>query len=79
MKPSRDLVLVLLLFAVLIGFTAFLGARQLQDTEQKGTPYSSYAAQDDGTLGLHNWLESLGYRVHREESSPLMPSSNAHI
>ena len=79
MKPNRDLLLVLLLFAALIGFIAFLGARQLQDSEQQGTPYSSYAAHGDGTLALHRWLEALGYTVRREESAPLAPSTATSV
>ena len=59
MKRWRDLLLILALFGVLIGFTLYGPGRNQPEAE--GQPGSAHSASDDGTLGLQRWLQTLGY------------------
>lgn len=61
MKRWRDLLLVIVLFALLIGFTVY-GARRtaVDNTAPAGSVYSSSAS---GTFALRSWLADLGYRA----------------
>jgi len=69
MRPSRDLLVVGALFAMLIGFTIFGVVRQgeMQSQQNSITPYSTHSSLPSGALALHAWAESLGYRVRRIE------------
>lgn len=65
MKRWRDLVLIVALFALLIGFTVFGPGRNR--AEAQGQPGSARSAADDGALALQRWLEQLGYRTRNLE------------
>ncbi len=68
MRVSRDLIVLLLLFAVIAGLTAVLGIKQNETARQQDQePYSSYSAQGDGALALETWLGVLGYHPQRLE------------
>ena len=81
MRQSRDLYLVVLLFLVLIGLTAFATARQAQADQENQVriPFSSYSVQPTGTRGLQLWLESMGFSTLRIEgpSFELNPAARA--
>ena len=71
MRFSRDLLIVLILFVILIGLTAFTAFKQAQ-AEQERTrlvPYSTHSAFESGTLALQTWLDAIGYRTQRIENS----------
>ncbi len=71
MRLSRDLLVVVGLFAVLFGLTVFTAARRAEVESRQETfiPYSTYSARGNGTLGLQRWLEEIGYRTARIEGS----------
>ena len=69
MRVSRDLILLLLVFAVLIGLTsygAYSRARQEQES-QLAIPYSTHSSDPTGALALKMWLEAEGFRTERIE------------
>ena len=80
MRISRDLVVVLALFAVLIVFTAYGAQRRAELEAQQETflPYSTRSAAPEGTLALQTWLNSLGYDSRRLESDPFELPAEAH-
>lgn len=61
MKQIRDIGMLVLLFAALIGFVVYGPARNRPDAD--GKPGSAHNLGDDGTLGLQLWLRSLGYQA----------------
>lgn len=65
MKRWRDLLLIVVLFAILIGFTVFGPGRN--QAEAEGRPGSAHSAADTGALGLQRWLGELGYRARNFE------------
>ncbi len=81
MRISRDLALLVLLFAILAGLTAVLGVRQAEAEQAKKAylPMSSLSVLPGGSLGLYKWLETLGYRPGRIEgdSFGIDPSARA--
>ncbi len=59
MNRWRDLLLITVLFAILIGFTIYgPGSNQLEEQGRTGSTHSSGEA---GALGLQRWLQALGY------------------
>lgn len=70
MRPFRDLLIVIVLFALLIAFTAISAARRAEIEQQQETfiAYSTHSARSSGTLALRLWLEALGYRTQRLEN-----------
>ena len=64
---SRDALLVLGLFVILIGVAAFSAyqAAQQQSLEQNFIPYSTRSAQMEGTLALYEWVGALGYKAQQ--------------
>ncbi len=69
MRLSRDLIIVISLFLVLIGFTVFNVARRSEIEEAQDTfvPYSTHSARTNGTLALQLWLQAMGYGTRRIE------------
>jgi len=65
MKRWRDLLLIVALFAILIGFTVFGPGRN--QAEAEGRPGSAHSAADTGALALQRWLGELGYRARNFE------------
>ena len=80
MRISRDLVVVLALFGLLIAFTAYGAQRrsELEAQQQTFIPYSTRSASSDGTLALQTWLNSIGYDSRRLESEPFALPTGAH-
>ena len=71
MRITRDVVVVLALFGLLIAFTAYAARRRAElNAEQADSfiPYSSHSAQPGGTLALQTWLSRIGYDSRRLES-----------
>lgn len=61
MNRWRDLLLVLVLFGTLIGFTIYTAR---QSTSSNMAPAgSTYSADAQGTYALRSWLQELGYRT----------------
>jgi hypothetical protein len=59
MSRWRDLLLIVVLFGILIGFTLYgPGSNQLDNQGQTG---STHTTGDEGALGLQRWLQELGY------------------
>ena len=67
MKRWRDLGLIVVLFAILIGFTIFGPGRNQAETE--GRPGSAHSAGESGALALQRWLGELGYQARNLEYS----------
>lgn len=61
MKRWRDLLLIIVLFGMLIGFTIYGPGRNQPDSD--GQPGSTYSAGDRGALGLQRWVQALGYNT----------------
>jgi hypothetical protein len=81
MRPSRDLLIVLALFAVLIGLTVWSALRrnELEESQNTYTAYSTHSALRSGTLAMHHWLESLGYRAQRIENDTFQVPDDARV
>jgi hypothetical protein len=67
-RLTPDLIVVLLLFAALVAFSAFTSARQAE--EETAPPYSTHSVAGSGTRALYLWLDELGYRPARVENGP---------
>jgi len=65
MSRWRDLLLIVVLFAILIGFTVYGPGRN--QPESDGVPGSTHSFSDNGALGLQRWLAELGYNAQRFE------------
>jgi hypothetical protein len=72
MRISRDLIVVVFLFAVLSAVTAFSVQRRAELEAQQETyiPYSTHSAGADGTLALQAWLSVMGFDSRRLENEP---------
>lgn len=70
MRLSRDLLFVLLVFAVLIALTAYGAYLQVQKEQEQGQaiPYSTHSAAANGALALKMWMEDLGFQSRRLEN-----------
>lgn len=81
LELSRDIWLLLALFIMLAGFTAFVTIRQreIQEQQEIFIPYSSHSAQTDGTLALYEWLGRLGYAAERIENRQFQISENTRL
>ncbi len=76
-RLSTDLVIVLVLFAGLVAFSAYTTARR---PEQGGAPpCSTHSTASSGTAALYLWLEELGYRVRRIENGPFRVAHEARL
>ncbi|MEP7198847.1 MAG: DUF4350 domain-containing protein [Chloroflexota bacterium] len=64
---SRDLLIVIVLFVILIGFTVVSASRraEIEAQQETFTPYSTRSALPNGTLALTMWLEAMGFRTQR--------------
>jgi hypothetical protein len=81
MRPSRDLLVVVTLFLLLIGFTvagALRGA-ELSSQEETFIPYSTHSAQPNGALALQKWLEAIGYQTARIENETFRVPDQARV
>lgn len=81
MRFSRDLLLLLSLFIVLVVATAFLGVHRANEEEARQTllKYSSHSSNPGGTLALYNWLDAIGYHVQRIEESAFHIQDNTQL
>src|SRR5712692_2011516 len=70
MRFSRDLIIVIILFALLIAFTAIGAARRAEIEQQQETDiaFSTHSALPSGTLALQMWLDAIGYHTQRIEN-----------
>ena len=66
-RLSADLVIVLLLFAALVAFTAYTTARRAESSPAPA--YSTHSTALSGAAALYLWLDELGYRVDRIEGN----------
>jgi len=66
----RDLLILIGLTALLIGFTAFSVVQQ-QRAIDSNVSFASYSAAPTGAQGLYDWLNALGYRTERLDVTPL--------
>lgn len=78
---SKDLVLVLVLFAALVIMTAFAAYQRAQAEQGQQTflPYSTHSARPNGTLALKLWLDALGYQTRQLESQSFSFPAEAHV
>lgn len=77
MKRWRDLLLIVALFGLLIGFTIYgPGSNQANSQDQAG---STHSAGDQGALGLQRWLQSLGYNASNLEYTEWRIPDSAHV
>src|SRR5438105_10097988 len=81
MRFSRDLLIVIVLFAVLAVFTVVPAMRraEIEEAQQTFIPYSTHSAQPNGTLALMLWLEQMGYRTQRIENDTFTPPDEAKV
>jgi uncharacterized protein DUF4350 len=81
MRISRDLIVVVLLFAVLIGFTVYSAVRRAEQEQETGAlaPYSTRSALPNGTLALQKWLEAIGYQGRRIEGNDFSLPAEARV
>lgn len=81
LQLSRDIWLLLALFILLAGFTAFVTIRQreIQEQQEIFISYSSHSAQTDGTVALYEWLGRLGYAAERIENRQFQISDNTRL
>jgi hypothetical protein len=75
MSRWRDLLLVVVLFAVLIGFTVYGANRSQRD--DSAPPGSVHSASDLGAYGLRSWLQSLGYNARPFQNTTWRLSDDA--
>lgn len=69
-RLTRDLVFLIALFVVLGAMIVYVSVRraeQEQAQQQAFQSYSSHSSQEDGMLGLHDWLNTIGYSARRIE------------
>lgn len=77
MKRWRDLLLIVALFGILIGFTIYgPGSNQADAPDQAG---STHSAGEQGALGLQRWLQSLGYNATNLEYTEWSIPDTAHV
>ncbi|WP_026370167.1 DUF4350 domain-containing protein [Kallotenue papyrolyticum] len=76
MSRWRELVLIIVLFGVLIGFTIWGPARR--QAELVGQRGSTRSTAGDGAYALLRWLEALGYDTQRLEFSDWSVPDAAH-
>lgn len=77
MKRWRDLLLIVALFGILIGFTIYgPGSNQTDAQDQAG---STHSAGEQGALGLQRWLQSLGYNATNLEYTEWSIPDSAHV
>ena len=82
MRFSRDLVLFLFLFALLIGLAVVSSVQRAQsdrENRQAQIPYSTHSADANGTLALHNWLQAAGFRARRIENQAFGIDSDVRV
>src|SRR5512135_2011125 len=67
---ARDLLVLVGLFALLIGFAVFAFSRQAEaDRTSRAPAYSTHSSEPAGTRALALWLDALGYRTSNLEYS----------
>src|SRR5438105_14157750 len=81
MRFSRDLLIVIVLFAVLAVFTVVPAMRraEIEEAQETFIPYSTHSAQPNGTLALMLWLEQIGYRTQRIENDTFATPDEARV
>src|SRR5439155_1032458 len=72
---------VLVLFAILIGFTVVSSRRRAEIQQQSETPlpYSTNSALPNGTLALQMWLAAIGYQSRRAEGDAFLLPDEARV
>lgn len=71
LRITRDVVVLVLLFVLIIGLSAYVALRRGQAERAAAgasVPFSSHSSQDGGTLALYEWLNAIGYRAQRIEN-----------
>lgn len=76
-RISTDLIVVLVLFAGLVAFSAYTTARKAE--QEQAPAYSTHATAPNGAAALYLWLEELGYRVQRIENGPFKIAERAEL
>ncbi len=81
MRISRDLLVVVALFAALALFTIVPAMRRAEIEQAQTTfvPYSSHSAQPNGTLALQMWLDQIGFHTQRIENDTFNAPDQARV
>lgn len=80
MRLSRDLIVVVILFVILIGLTVFAASIKRTDPDAASRlAYSTHNVEANGAQALQRWLEDLGYRTHRIEGDTFSIPNDAHV
>jgi hypothetical protein len=76
-RISADLIVVLVLFAALVAFSAYTTAHQAE----KGVApaYSTHSTAPNGAAALYLWLDALGFQVERIEGGPFVVADEADL
>jgi len=76
----RDLLVLAVLFALLIGFATFVFSRQAEaDQSNQAPPFSTHSSAPSGVKALALWLDALGYRVGNLEYSAFSAPTAANL
>lgn len=76
-RVSADLVVVLLLFAALVAFSAYTTTRQAESAP--APTYSTHSTAPGGAAALYLWLDELGYRVDRIQNGPFQIADDTRL
>ena len=80
MRLSRDLIVVVILFVILIGLTVFAASIKRTDPDAASRiAYSTHNVEANGAQALQRWLEDLGYRTHRIEGNSFSIPNDANV
>jgi hypothetical protein len=74
---STDLIVVVVLFAALVAFSAYTTSRQAE--KEQVPAYSTHSTAANGAAALYTWFEELGYRVQRIENGPFQVAKDASL
>jgi hypothetical protein len=76
----RDLAVLVVLFALLIGFAAFTFSRQAEvGRSDRGPAFSTHSSAPTGVKALALWLDALGYRTSNLEYSAFNVPAAANL
>jgi hypothetical protein len=76
-RVSADLIVVLVLFAALVAFTAYTTSHRVQ--AEPAPDHSTHSTAPAGSAALYLWLQELGYRVERIENGPFQIDNDADL
>jgi hypothetical protein len=80
MRLSRDLIVVVFLFVVLVVLAFLAASLRGEPTDQPDfVSYSTHTAGAQGTFALQRWLEALGHSTFRIEGSSFSIPSDAQV